>query len=416
MAEENNIPQENNQNVIPEQALEVEENNNHPGNMGLLNAFNQENDEFYTQLVDIENELCHYKDFFEGKVVFCNCDDPYESNFFKYFASNFNFLKLKKLIATCYEGSSIAGEQLMLAGFEDPQQQLGCRVPHKIEITEVKDENGDGAIDLADVEYLIKNKKNVLTRLKGDGDFRSKECIELLKESDIVVTNPPFSLFREYINQLISFKKEFIVIGNTNALTYKEIFRLFKEDKIRTGYTKFNIGMYFFVPDTYERFHMIQDGRRMVRVSTSCWYTNMYVSKHKEILTFYKHYSAEEYPKYDNYDAINVDKYKEIPDDYDGVMGVPITFLDKYNPDQFELLGINAGRDEFEVTPIKRYLNPIQHNRNGTTSNGSKANTRSTLLLKNRPTNMVYYTADNCEYPFSITYARIFIRRKRGTK
>ena len=282
MAEENDVPQENNQNVIPEQAPEVEANHNDPGNAGLLNAFNQEKDEFYTQLGDIENELCHYKDFFKGKIVFCNCDDPYESNFFKYFASNFNFLKLKKLIATCYKGSPIAGEQLMLAGFEDPQLKLEVRIPHKIEITEVKDENGDGAIDLSDVEYLIKNKKNVLTRLKGDGDFRSEECIKLLREADIVVTNPPFSLFREYIGQLISFEKKFIVIGNTNALTYKEIFRLFKEDKIRTGYTKFNIGMYFFVPDTYERYHKIQDGKKMVRVSTSCWYTNMYVSKHRE--------------------------------------------------------------------------------------------------------------------------------------
>ncbi len=295
-------------------------------------------DEFYTQMYDIEIELKHYREYFKDKVVLCNCDDPYESNFFKYFALNFNFLGLKKLIATCYDGSPVFGTQLDLFNLpsEDDEDK---KTAFKIEISEVTDENKDGVADLADVEHLIKNKANVLTKLKGNGDFRSEECIELLKEADIVVTNPPFSLFREYVSQLTEYKKKFIIIGNTNALSYREVFKLFKNDEIRTGYTNFNVGMYFVVPDSTEKYHKIVDGRKMVRVSTSCWFTNLPVTKHNEILTCYKKYSPEEYPKYDNYDAINVNNYKEIPCDYDGNMGVPITFLDKFNPSQFEIIG-----------------------------------------------------------------------------
>lgn len=306
--------------------------------LNLTNAKKQKVDEFYTQLHDIEKELRFYKEYFKGKIVFCNCDDPYESNFFKYFAMNFNYLGLKKLIATCYDGSPIAYTQLNLFG-ENKSIPNNNRHPYKIEINEVEDYNNDGATDLADVEYLLKNKKNVLTLLKCDGDFRSDECVELLKQSDIVVTNPPFSLFREFIEQLLIYKKDYIIMGNTNALTYKEIFKLFKEDKIRTGYTNFNVGMFFFVPDDSEKYHKIVDGRKMVRVSTSCWFTNLLVEKHKEYISLYKKYSKEEYPKYDNYDAININKYTDIPYDYDGYMGVPATFLDKFNPDQFELIG-----------------------------------------------------------------------------
>lgn len=306
--------------------------------LNLTNAKKQKVDEFYTQLHDIEKELRFYKEYFKGKIVFCNCDDPYESNFFKYFAMNFNYLGLKKLIATCYDGSPIAYTQLNLFG-ENKSIPNNNRHPYKIEINEVEDYNNDGATDLADVEYLLKNKKNVLTLLKGDGDFRSDECVELLKQSDIVVTNPPFSLFREFIEQLLIYKKDYIIMGNTNALTYKEIFKLFKEDKIRTGYTNFNVGMFFFVPDDSEKYHKVVDGRKMVRVSTSCWFTNLLVEKHKEYISLYKKYSKEEYPKYDNYDAININKYTDIPYDYDGYMGVPATFLDKFNPDQFELIG-----------------------------------------------------------------------------
>ena len=307
-------------------------------------------DEFYTQLPDIESEMRHYQEQFKGKVIFCNCDDPYESNFFKYFAMNFNFLGLKKLIATCYAGSPVAGEQLSLFEIDSIKDKITSeKLPHKIEITEVTDANDDGAIDLSDVEYLLINKNNVLTLLDGDGDFRSSECIELLKESDIVVTNPPFSLFREYVAQLIEYDKKFIIIGNTNSLTYKEIFKLFKENRISTGYTNFNVGMFFIVPDDWEKYTKIVDGKKYARVSTSCWFSNLDVSKHHEFLTLYKSYSPKEYPHYDNYDAINVDKVTDIPLDYDGAMGVPITFLDKYNPEQFEIIGLGIATSGLEI-------------------------------------------------------------------
>ena len=305
----------------------------------LAQAKDAKKDEFYTKLDDIAKELKNYRPYFKDKVVFCNCDDPYESNFFKYFALNFNALGLKKLIATCYNGSPIAGDELPLI-FEIEESEPK-KIAYKVEITEVHDYNNDGAINLADVQYLIQNEKNVLSILKGNGSFDSTESIELLKEADIVVTNPPFSLFREFLSLLDEHRKQFIIIGNTNALTYKETFKMFQEDKIRTGYTNFNVGMFFQVPDTYEKFHHIENGRKVARVSTSCWFTNLPVSKHNEDLILYKHYTPEEYPTYDNYDAINVNTYTDIPCDYDGVMGVPVTFLDKYNPEQFEIIDIN---------------------------------------------------------------------------
>ncbi len=306
----------------------------------LAQAKDAKKDEFYTKLDDIAKELKFYKPYFRDKVVFCNCDDPYESNFFKYFALNFNALGLRKLIATCYNGSPIAGDELPLL-FEIEESEPK-KIAYKVEITEVADYNGDGAINLADVAYLLQNDKNVLSVLKGNGSFESQESIELLKESDIVVTNPPFSLFKEFLSILVKYDKAFIIIGNTNALHYKEMFALFQQDKIRTGYTNFNTGMFFQVPDHWERFHHIENGKKMARVSTSCWYTNLPVLKHREELILYKHYTPEEYPKYDNYDAINVNTYTEIPDDYYGVMGVPITFLDKFTPSQFEILGTST--------------------------------------------------------------------------
>lgn len=322
----------------------------------LAAARNAKKDEFYTQLDDIAKELKYYKPYFKDKVVLCNCDDPYESNFFKYFALNFNAFGLKKLIATCYNGSPIAGDELPLL-FELPivdnasercnsSERLETfatpkKIAYKVEITEVKDYNGDGAVNLADVQYLIQNDKNVLSLLKGNGDFRSQECIELLKEADIVVTNPPFSLFREYLMLLEKYNKQFVIVGNTNALSYKETFKLFQQDRIRTGYTNFNVGMFFRVPDSFEQFHHIENGVKIARVSTACWYTNLPVDRHKEDLILYRNYTPEDYPKYDNYDAINVNAYNDIPCDYDGIMGVPITFLDKYNPNQFEIIDIN---------------------------------------------------------------------------
>ena len=317
----------------------------------LAQAKDAKKDEFYTKLDDIAKELKNYRPHFKDKVVFCNCDDPYESNFFKYFALNFNALGLKKLIATCYNGSPIAGDELPLI-FEIEESEPK-KIAYKVEITEVHDYNNDGAINLADVQYLIQNEKNVLSILKGNGSFDSPESIELLKEADIVVTNPPFSLFKEFLSLLVKYDKQFIIIGNTNALHYKEMFFLFQQDKIRTGYTNFNVGMFFQVPDTYEKFHHIENGRKVARVSTSCWYTNMPVMKHNEDLILYKHYTPEEYPTYDNYDAINVNTYTDIPCDYDGVMGVPITFLDKFSPNQFEILGTST----FDMVKGAPYIN-----------------------------------------------------------
>lgn len=296
-------------------------------------------DEFYTQLVDIENELKHYRQHFRGKTILCNCDDPYESNFFKYFANNFNAFGLKKLIATCYNGSPVQGSELMI-DFGDFQEEPK-KIAYKVEITEVKDMNGDGRVDLADVRYLIQNDKNVLSILKENGDFRSRECIELLKEADIVVTNPPFSLFREYVAQLMKYEKKFVIIGHQNAITYKEIFPLIKENKMWLGYG-FKGGTAHFV-SPYEDIATAGDHRRgMIRVSGVNWFTNLEIPKRHEQLILYHPYSPEEYPKYDNYDAINVNKTIEIPCDYDEVMGVPITFLDKYNPNQFKILGLSA--------------------------------------------------------------------------
>ena len=312
-------------------------------NQTLQNAKTAQNDEFYTQLVDIEKEMRHYKAHFKDKVVLCNCDDPYESNFFKYFALNFNFLGLKKLIATCYAGSPVAGEQLSLFDIytlAEPSAQ--ARLPYKVEITEVTDENKDGAVDLADVENLLKNKKNVLTLLKGDGDFRSQECIALLKEADIVVTNPPFSLFREYVVLLMEYDKKFLIIGGQNAITYKEIFRFIQSNRVWLGVD--NGGTKWFrVPDHYdiktESRIRVDGGTKYFSMGSIMWFTNLDHSKRHESITLYKQYTPEEYPRYDDFDAIEVPRVAEIPYDYTGAMGVPITFLNKYNPGKFEILG-----------------------------------------------------------------------------
>ena len=321
------------------------------GNKALNKAAKAKQDEFYTQLSDIENELKHYKQHFKGKVVFCNCDDPYESNFFKYFAMNFNSLGLKKLITTCYATSPVIGKEFQY--YIDKQGQLSFvqdennvpveqdKKPYKVEITEVQDNNGDGRVDLSDVEYLLRDNCNSMTLLNGDGDFRSEECIELLKQADIVVTNPPFSLFREYVAQLIEYNKNFLIIGNQNAITYKEVFPLFMENKIWLGYKSGD--MAFAVPDDYEprktRYWVDKNGQKWRSMGNICWYTNLDIQKRHENLILYKHYTPDEYPKYDNYDAINVNKVSEIPCDYYENMGVPVTYMDKHNPDQFELVG-----------------------------------------------------------------------------
>lgn len=312
------------------------------GNSNLHAANRAKKDEFYTQLSDIANELKHYRPHFADKTVFCNCDDPYESNFFKYFALNFNSLGLKKLICTCYDGSPVAGTQLCLHESDAPQDiQQKTRVPHKIVITQVPDVNGDGATDLTDVELLLKNNSNILTTLNGNGDFRSAECIELLKEADIVVTNPPFSLFREYVAQLVEYKKQFLIIGNQNAITYKEIFRLIKDNIMWLGSTLSFCA--FKVPQDYEekavRFWIDETGQKWRSMGNICWFTNLDHKKRHEEIDMFKHYSPDDYSRYDNYDAIEVSRVENIPMDYNGVMGVPITFLGKYNPDQFDIIG-----------------------------------------------------------------------------
>lgn len=316
-------------------------------NTSLNRAGIAKKDEFYTQLSDIEAEMRHYRDQFRDKIIFCNCDDPFESNFFKYFAMNFTFLGLKKLIATSYSDSPVEGQQLSLLEVKNLEvKNADAKPPYKIEITEVSDENKDGAIDLVDVAYLLKNKKNLLTLLKGNGDFRSAESIELLKEADIVITNPPFSLFREYVAQLMEFKKNFIIIGSKNAITYKDIFRYIRDGRMWLGNGFPNGNAFFKIPDDYPREWVdgVYDPETgLVKFRNVGWFTNLDFEKRHVSITLYKDYTPAEYPRYDNYDAINVDKVSDIPFEYDGIMGVPITFLDSHNPNQFEIIGLIAG-------------------------------------------------------------------------
>ena len=339
-------------------------------NKGFNNAAKAKKDEFYTQLTDIEKEMRYYKDFFRDKIVLCNCDDPYESNFFKYFALNFNALGLKKLITTCYATSPVIGKEFdylvddngqfsfVLPETITPPQKINVRKPYKVEITEVSDENNDGRIDLADVEYLLKNKKNYLTLLNGDGDFRSSECVELLKQADVVVTNPPFSLFRDYVAQLIEYGKDFIIIGNQNSITYKEIFPLIRDGKMWYGASIHSHGRDFRVPDDYPlkayEFRTDESGNKYINVKGVRWFTNIDYKERHEDLILYKHYNPVEYPEYDNYYAINVDKTADIPCDYFDAMGVPISFFDKYCPTQFEILDANNYRKNDRV-PLKKH-------------------------------------------------------------
>ncbi len=317
------------------------------GNSNLHMSRDAKEDEYYTDITLIEDELKHYKEHFRDKIIFCNCDDPYESNFFKYFAMNFNALGLKKLISLGYAGSPIVYQQLSLFDWIDSKTVIEERHPYKLEISEVTDENGDGAIDLADVELLIRNKKNVLTLLKGNGDFRSPESLSVLEEADIVVTNPPFSLMKEYIPLLMERKKKFLILGNMNHATFKEIFHYFMDDELWLGYKSGHF--WFKVPEYYEEkktdFKIDENGQKWRRLGNICWFTNLEIEKRHQIMVLYKHYTPEEYPKYDNYDAIEVSRTVDIPVDYDGIMGVPITFLDKYSPDQFEILGDSRFHD-----------------------------------------------------------------------
>ena len=322
-------------------------------NRTLHAAKRQKRDEFYTQRVDIENELQHYRQHFAGKTVYCNCDDPYESNFFKYFAANFNSLKLKQLIATSYSWSPIAGTQLWAS---DIGVDNGRRA-HKIVITGVTDYDGDNAVGISDVEWLLRNDTNTAVNLDGSGDFRSDECVELLEEADIVVTNPPFSLFREYLAQLVKHGKQFLVLGDQNAITYKETFNLIGAGELWLGVSNGG-NKWFQVPDDYdiktESRKKIENGVKYLSMGRINWFTNLEHKKRHEELPLFRSYSPDAYPRYDNYDAINVDKVADIPRDWPGVMGVPITFLDKWNPEQFEIVNANNLRNGDSV-PFKAH-------------------------------------------------------------
>ena len=319
-----------------------------PKNAGVSAAKKNKHDEFYTQLTDIERELRHYRSQFRGKTVLCNCDDPYESNFFKFFALNFNELGIKKLIATSYGGSPIMGGYLPLLDIEGLKPD--CKDPYAIEICEVPDHNGDGAIDLTDVEYLLRHDANTSRTLKGDGtysagDFRSAECVDYLRQADVVVTNPPYWLFRDNIEQLAASEKKFLIIGNKNSLDYRFVFKMIMQDKIWAGVRAFSGGMWF-IADYAGKYEKIVDGVKLINVP-AIWLTNMDNPKRHETIPLYKTYTPEEYPTYENYAAIEVGKVAEIPVDYDGLMGVPITFLDKYSPGQFEILGMCENLDLF---------------------------------------------------------------------
>ena len=353
------------------------------------NAKKNKNDEFYTRLEDIEKELNHYKEYFKGKTIFCNCDDPRISNFFKYFALNFNEFGLKKLISTCYKNQDV-----------DLFTQNDCEKAVYIEYT--GNPNDPTSTDFSTIE---------VKELKGDGDFRSQECIELLKQSDVVITNPPFSLFREYVAQLIKYDKKFIIVGHQNAISYKEIFSLIKENKLWLGYG-FKGGAAHFINTHYEDYASAGDHKEgMIRVSGVVWFTNIDIKKRHEELVMYKTYNPEEFPKYENYEAINVDKSTDIPMDYDGVIGVPITFLDKYSPDQFEIIGLGiVGSCEFTNERRMEILD-----KNGLPTGKYTVNAKGTLYRKHLESDKKPAAFKDCETGelYQSIYARILIKRKQ---
>ena len=353
----------------------------------LTAAKNAKKDEFYTQRVDIENELNHYKAHFKNKVVLCNCDDPRESEFFKYFVENFEKLGLKRLIATCYKSQDV-----------DLFSQGDCERA----IYQIYEGDTNGNMTLDDNEVSIRY-------LNGDGDFRSAECIEILKQADIVVTNPPFSLFREYVAQLVKYDKKFLIIGHQNAITYKEIFAFFKDNKIWLGFGFRGNAAHF--RSRYKDVATAADHREgMIRVSGVMWFTNLDVKKRHEKMPLYKKYSPDEFPHYENYDAINIDKTSDIPFDYDGVMGVPITFMDKYNPEQFEIVALGiVGSCKFANERRMEILD-----KEGKPTGKITINAKGTLYRKHLPTDKKPAAFRDCETGelYQSIYARILIRRK----
>ena len=398
-------------------------------NNNLHKAKNTKNDEFYTQYNDIEKEMQAYleydPDVFRGKTILLPCDDPEWSNFTKYFAQNFDRFGLKKLISTSLaphsKGLSIVSQPSLLEINDERFSEEKHVTKGKI-FTVSRDINNDSRIDIDDLEWSY---------LESDGDFRSEEVIKLRDEADIIITNPPFSLFRDFLNWLVEANKKFAIIGSMNAITYKEVFPLIKENKMWLGATGNTNDMVFAVPANAE----VKESDRQkaaklgyigdyTRLGNSCWFTSLehgYRHQPLQLMTMAdnKRFNNKVisnnkpcYEKYDNYDAIEISFTNAIPSDYEGVMGVPISFLDKYCPEQFEILGMTTGRDEFDIKPSKRYINAIQHNRNGKTTNGSKANTRATILLEQAPIDSIYYTADNQLSPMEIVYARILVKHK----
>lgn len=404
-------------------------------NKNLTNAKKTKNDEFYTQYSDIQKEIEAYLEYnpdaFRGKVVYCNCDDPFESNFFKYFANKFKSYGIKKLVTTSYVGSPIAQTQLQLPGIGELSNKKELlerknKKAFRIEINEVSDLTKDGITNLYDVKWLFEHDKNASSLLHGDdkyaaGDFRSKECVELLKQADIIVTNPPFSLFREYIKQLVDYGKKFVIIGNINAVTYKEVFPLIKNDKVWLGPSITSGDREFQVPDDYPvnaaGWRIDENGRKYLRIKGVRWFTNLdHGRRHQplqlmttaEIFKYHKKLKGKcSYERYDNYDAIEVPFTDAIPRDYDGVMGVPISFLDKYNPDQFEIIGYEKSYH----LRTKIYPKQIQIDKNGKRSNVTKLNDGVAIKVPTQPDGMTYYVVDNEYYVQS--FKRIFIKHRK---
>ena len=359
-------------------------------NSSLSAAKKAKRDEFYTQLAEIEDELKHYRAQFKGKTVYCNCDDPRVSNFFHYFSFNFEKLGLKKLITTCYKSRAVD-----LFSQNDAEQAIYLEYEGDKDDNKVPDPSEIG-----------------IKPLEMDGDFRSQEAIELLTEADIVVTNPPFSLFREYLGQLIDYDKKFLIIGNQNAITYKEIFPLIKDNKLWLGHG-FQDGNAYFATSEPEGYAagVYDPTTGLVKFRNACWFTNMDTAKRHDDLVLYKTYNSDEYPKYDNYDAIEVSKVVDIPIDYDGVMGVPITFLDKYNPEQFEILGATQRGCHDAVPDTKKYDDYQEVRLDGTKtgSSGGKTNENANLVRNNGKNN---YFINKDGRVIQSAYQRLFIRRK----
>ncbi len=395
-------------------------------NKKLAEARTAKNDEFYTQLEDIQREVNAYLEYdsnvFKNQTVLLPCDDPEWSNFTRFFAQNFERLGLKKLISTsyAYESKHISAPyQISIFESEAPQFDGEKTRSHGKIFTLTRGKNKTAKIDINDLKWKY---------LEGDGDFRSKEVCALRDEADIIITNPPFSLFREFVSWMVEKNKKFLIIGNQNAITYKEIFPLIKENKMWLG-NRFNQringkNMTFGVPDSYSmtgtETEYGKDGKKYISVAGTGWFTNLeHGRRHRflglmtmaENIKFSKHKEIREngYLKYDNYDAIEVPYTDAIPNDYDEVMGVPISFLAKHNPEQFEIVALGNSRENF--TPNKNYINPKKHTKSGAVLNGGAINCVLAINKKQKPSNIVYYTADNCDYLIP-PYARILIRRK----